>query len=47
VGMSLVSINAIGRRYRDVLGRVNAKVSLLCDEAFLTVAGRVLRLERP
>jgi hypothetical protein len=26
---------------------VNAKVSLLCDEAFLTVAGRVLRLERP
>ena len=47
VGLSLVPMSAMGRRYRDVLGRVNAKVSLLADEAFLTVAGRVLRLERP
>jgi adenosyl cobinamide kinase/adenosyl cobinamide phosphate guanylyltransferase len=47
VGLSLVPMSPMGRRYRDVLGRVNAKVSLLADEAFLTVAGRVLRLERP
>jgi adenosylcobinamide kinase / adenosylcobinamide-phosphate guanylyltransferase len=47
VGLSLVPMNAMGRRYRDILGRVNAKVSMLADEAFLTVAGRVLRLERP
>ncbi len=47
VGLSLVPMSPLGRRYRDVLGRVNARVSLLADEAFLTVAGRVLRLERP
>ncbi len=47
VGLSLVPMNVMGRRYRDLLGRVNAKVCLLADEAFLTVAGRVLRLERP
>jgi adenosyl cobinamide kinase/adenosyl cobinamide phosphate guanylyltransferase len=47
VGLSLVPMSAMGRRYRDVLGRVNAKISLLADEAFLTLAGRVLRLERP
>jgi adenosylcobinamide kinase / adenosylcobinamide-phosphate guanylyltransferase len=47
VGLSLVPMSALGRRYRDVLGRVNAKVSLLADEAFLTVAGRVMRLDRP
>jgi adenosylcobinamide kinase / adenosylcobinamide-phosphate guanylyltransferase len=47
VGLSLVPMTPLGRRYRDVLGRVNARVSLLADEAFLTVAGRVLRLERP
>jgi adenosylcobinamide kinase / adenosylcobinamide-phosphate guanylyltransferase len=47
VGLSLVPMSAMGRRYRDVLGRVNARVSLLADEAFLTVAGRVVRLERP
>jgi adenosylcobinamide kinase / adenosylcobinamide-phosphate guanylyltransferase len=47
VGLGLVPMSPLGRRYRDVLGRVNAKVSLLADEAFLTVSGRVLRLERP
>jgi adenosyl cobinamide kinase/adenosyl cobinamide phosphate guanylyltransferase len=47
VGLSLVPMNAMGRHYRDILGRVNAKVSLLANEAFLTVAGRILRLERP
>jgi adenosylcobinamide kinase / adenosylcobinamide-phosphate guanylyltransferase len=47
VGLSLVPMNAMGRRYRDILGRVNARVSLLADEAFLVVAARVLRLERP
>jgi adenosylcobinamide kinase / adenosylcobinamide-phosphate guanylyltransferase len=47
VGLSLVPMSVMGRHYRDILGRVNAKVSLLADEAFLTVAGRVLRLDRP
>lgn len=47
VGLSLVPMSALGRRYRDVLGRVNARVSSQADDAFFTVAGRVLRLERP
>ena len=47
VGMGLVPMNILGRHYRDVLGRVNAAVSLLADEAFLTVAGRIVRLDRP
>jgi adenosylcobinamide kinase / adenosylcobinamide-phosphate guanylyltransferase len=45
VGLGIVPTSALGRRYRDVLGRVNAAWAAVADEAALVVAGRVLRLE--
>jgi adenosylcobinamide kinase/adenosylcobinamide-phosphate guanylyltransferase len=45
VGLGIVPDNALARRYRDVLGRVNAIWTQRADEAFLVVAGRTLRLE--
>jgi adenosylcobinamide kinase / adenosylcobinamide-phosphate guanylyltransferase len=47
VGLGLVPETALGRRYRDVLGRVNAAWAEAADEALFVVAGRALRLERP
>jgi adenosylcobinamide kinase/adenosylcobinamide-phosphate guanylyltransferase len=45
VGLGIVPDNALARRYRDVLGRVNAIWVEAADEAYLVVAGRTLRLE--
>jgi adenosylcobinamide kinase / adenosylcobinamide-phosphate guanylyltransferase len=45
VGLGIVPDNALARRYRDVLGRVNATWAEAADEAYLVVAGRTLRLE--
>jgi adenosyl cobinamide kinase/adenosyl cobinamide phosphate guanylyltransferase len=45
VGMGVVPDHPLGRRYRDVLGRVNALWAAAANEALLVVAGRVLRLE--
>ena len=45
VGLGLVPATPLGRRYRDVLGRVNAVFAGKADEAVLLVAGRKLRLE--
>jgi adenosyl cobinamide kinase/adenosyl cobinamide phosphate guanylyltransferase len=45
VGLGIVPDNALARRYRDVLGRVNATWAGAADEAYLVVAGRTLRLE--
>jgi len=45
VGLGIVPISALGRRYRDVLGRVNATWATAADEAALVVAGRALRLD--
>ena len=45
VGLGIVPVTALGRRYRDVLGRVNATWVAAADEAALVVAGRSLRLE--
>ena len=45
VGLGIVPDNALSRDYRDLLGRVNAVVATHCDEAFLVVAGRLLRLD--
>ena len=42
----IVPMNALARSYRDVIGRVNAIWAEAADDAFLAVAGRVLRLER-
>jgi adenosyl cobinamide kinase/adenosyl cobinamide phosphate guanylyltransferase len=47
VGLGLVPMEPLGRRYRDVLGRVNATWARAADRAALVVAGRVLALERP
>jgi adenosyl cobinamide kinase/adenosyl cobinamide phosphate guanylyltransferase len=46
VGLGIVPDNPLGRSYRDLLGRVNAAWAEAADEAFLVVAGRLLRLER-
>ena len=45
VGLGIVPDTRLGRRYRDVLGRVNASWVAAADEASLVVAGRALRLE--
>jgi adenosylcobinamide kinase / adenosylcobinamide-phosphate guanylyltransferase len=45
VGMGIVPTNALARRYRDVLGQVNATWADYAAEAALVVAGRQLSLE--
>jgi len=48
VGMGIVPMHhPLGRRYRDLLGRVNTEWAEAADEAVLVVAGRQLGLERP
>jgi adenosylcobinamide kinase/adenosylcobinamide-phosphate guanylyltransferase len=44
VGLGIVPDNALARRYRDVLGRVNATWAAEAGEAHFVVAGRALRL---
>jgi adenosylcobinamide kinase / adenosylcobinamide-phosphate guanylyltransferase len=44
VGLGIVPANELGRRYRDVLGRVNANWAAAADEPAFVVAGRMLRL---
>jgi adenosylcobinamide kinase / adenosylcobinamide-phosphate guanylyltransferase len=45
VGLGVVPASPLGRRYRDLLGRVNAQWAAAADEAALVVAGRRLRLQ--
>ncbi len=47
VGSGLVPPYALGRVYRDVLGRVNQRVSRAAGRAWLLVAGRALELPSP
>lgn len=47
VGSGIVPADAGSRHYRDLLGAVNATFAGLADEAFLVVAGQVLRLDSP
>jgi adenosyl cobinamide kinase/adenosyl cobinamide phosphate guanylyltransferase len=44
VGLGIVPPTPLGRRFRDVLGRVNAIVAASADRASLVVAGRELEL---
>jgi adenosyl cobinamide kinase/adenosyl cobinamide phosphate guanylyltransferase len=46
VGLGVHPSTEVGRRFRDVLGDVNAAVADLADRVLLVVAGRVLPLER-
>lgn len=45
VGSGIVPINALARRYRDLLGRVNTIWADLSEEVFLTVAGGVVPVQ--
>jgi adenosylcobinamide kinase / adenosylcobinamide-phosphate guanylyltransferase len=44
VGLGVVPATELGRRYRDVLGRINADWAAAADHAALVVAGRQLPL---
>ncbi|MGA2929519.1 MAG: bifunctional adenosylcobinamide kinase/adenosylcobinamide-phosphate guanylyltransferase [Solirubrobacteraceae bacterium] len=44
VGQGIVPGNELARRYRDLLGRVNAIWAAAADHAYLLVAGRALAL---
>ena len=46
VGLGIVPERALGRRYRDLLGHVNAAWAEVADAAYLLVAGRALPLAR-
>ncbi|MGC8876352.1 cobyric acid synthase [Thermus sp.] len=45
VGMGIVPANPLARRYRDLLGRVNALLAEGAQEAYLLVAGQTLPLK--
>ncbi len=47
VGSGVVPPYPLGRVYRDVLGRVNQRVSSAADRAWLLVSGRALELPPP
>ncbi|HXF57346.1 MAG TPA: bifunctional adenosylcobinamide kinase/adenosylcobinamide-phosphate guanylyltransferase [Actinomycetota bacterium] len=47
VGSGVVPTNALARRYRDLLGRVNVLWAEAADQAALVVAGRIVPLSRP
>ena len=44
VGLGIVPMNTLARRYRDTLGRVNATFVAEAERAYLVVAGRALSL---
>jgi adenosylcobinamide kinase / adenosylcobinamide-phosphate guanylyltransferase len=44
VGLGVVPVSELGRRYRDVLGRVNAAWVAAAERSYLVVAGRTLEL---
>jgi adenosylcobinamide kinase / adenosylcobinamide-phosphate guanylyltransferase len=45
VGLGIVPMHELARRYRDTLGRVNAAFVSEAERAYLMVAGRALLLE--
>ncbi len=47
VGMGIVPENPLARRYRDLLGKVNALLAERAQEAYLLVAGQALSLKAP
>jgi len=47
VGMGVHPQTVLGRHYCDLLGRINASLAARASDAYLLVAGRLLRLEDP
>lgn len=47
VGWGLHPETAMGRNYRDELGRLNQQVAAIAETSLLMVAGRALRLHEP
>jgi adenosyl cobinamide kinase/adenosyl cobinamide phosphate guanylyltransferase len=47
VGLGLHPDTALGREYRDELGRLNQRVATVADRSLLLVAGRALALTDP
>jgi len=47
VGLGVHPSSDAGRRFREVLGRVNEAVAAIADDVWLVVAGRVLSLVPP
>jgi adenosylcobinamide kinase / adenosylcobinamide-phosphate guanylyltransferase len=47
VGAGIVPADAVSRRYRDLLGQVNASWAAAADQALLLVAGRAVALADP
>jgi adenosylcobinamide kinase/adenosylcobinamide-phosphate guanylyltransferase len=45
VGLSLVSVTSLGRRFQDVLGEVNQRLAAAAGTVYLVVAGIGLRLD--
>jgi len=45
VGLGIVPMNALARRYRDTLGRVNTAFVGEAERAYFVVAGRAIALE--
>lgn len=45
VGDSIVPENHVARVYRDIAGRVNQRLAMLCNEVYLVVCGIPLRLK--
>ncbi len=46
VGYGIVPDNALARRFRDVLGHVNAYIAHHCDEVYWMVAGLPIEVKR-
>lgn len=47
VGAGIVPANALARRFRNLLGRMNTQWSEAADKSLLLVAGRIVPLEDP
>ena len=47
VGSGIVPVDPFTRRFRDLLGEVNATIARRADHALLLIAGRVLTLDPP
>ncbi|MQY25627.1 nicotinate-nucleotide--dimethylbenzimidazole phosphoribosyltransferase [Nocardia aurantia] len=45
VGLGVIPATAAGRVFQDEIGTLNQRIAAVCDEVFLVVAGRAIRLD--